>query len=201
MKKFLKHHIVPLIIRVLIQVVGVTWRVKIISRGEIEGGLVYAFWHRYIIPLAYIYRNNGVGIIISQSSDGESISKVVQSLGFKSIRGSSSRGGSNALRKIVKVLKHDERVAITPDGPRGPIYNADKGVAYVSLISDKPVVPVVVYTKSAIILKTWDKTLIPLPFAKIEVHLNKPIYPEKGLVVETYLTEIENTLREMEQKW
>ncbi len=200
MRKGIVASIIPLVFRLLISAIGFTWRDRHFVHTQLNDGYIYTLWHRYIIPLTYLYRKKNIGIVISQSSDGELINRVVQKLGFAPVRGSSSRGGGAALRQIVKRLRKGDVMAITPDGPRGPIYKADKGVAYASLVSGKAVVPVYVCARPAILLKTWDRMLIPLPFARVEVHIEEPIFPEQDEDVDRYLKRIERRLQELEDR-
>jgi 3-deoxy-D-manno-octulosonic-acid transferase len=99
-------------------------------------------------------------------------------MGFGTIRGSSSRGGASAALELVKVLKKGYPVAVTPDGPRGPAKVVKKGVSLIARRAGVPVVPYGVSAFPALRLKTWDRFLIPLPFAKIVISEGRPIFPE-----------------------
>ncbi|MFP4458243.1 MAG: lysophospholipid acyltransferase family protein [Candidatus Zixiibacteriota bacterium] len=172
----MKEKIYAFIIRSLLRCIGFTWRVKFeLSHLPLNKRFIYIFWHRYILPLAYLYRNQDIGIIVSESKDGEIISQVILKMGYTPIRGSSSRGGSKALRKSVKFLRNDGVLAITPDGPRGPLYKAQKGFEIAAKMAKVKIVPICVEAKPAWRLKTWDKMLIPMPFAKITVRSKQPI--------------------------
>ncbi len=194
----LKVRIFPTIIRMLITLFGITWRAEYSVHPQPESGFIYAFWHRYIIPLTWLYRKQDIGIVISQSTDGEIISRTVEKMGFGPIRGSSSRGGSAALRETVRRLRSGKVVAITPDGPRGPIYVADKGLAYAAKVAERPVLPVCVTARPAILLSSWDRMLIPLPFAKVHVTIEAPIYPEKDEDVDHFLNRVQTAMNELE---
>ena len=81
---------------------------------------VFVLWHGHLLPGAYYHRGQGLATLISQHRDGEYIARVVQGWGFTVVRGSSTRGGKEALVEIVRVLRRGQAVAITPDGPTGP---------------------------------------------------------------------------------
>ena len=93
---------------------------------------VYAFWHRALLLAAYRYRGLGIRILISASFDGELIAQVVERLGFVPVRGSSSRGGAAGLLQLTRAREAGYKVAITVDGPRGPMYVAKPGAAAVA---------------------------------------------------------------------
>ncbi len=132
-------------------------------------------------PLAYIYRNKGVGIIISQSKDGEIISLVVRKLGYVPLRGSSTRGGGRALAGVIRMLKAKGIVAITPDGPKGPLYSVKEGVVSAANICSVPIIPISVTASPKILLKSWDKMVIPMPFAKITIRTAVELKPDNPI--------------------
>jgi hypothetical protein len=118
--------IVPRLAALLIRLLGCTLRYEdhtapgVIPGNRIPGPTVFAFWHRSLLIAAYRFRNLGIAILISRSFDGELIARTVELLGFKAIRGSSSRGGTVALRQMAEAYRAGHRCAITADGPKGP---------------------------------------------------------------------------------
>ena len=108
-----------------------------------ENHCIYVFWHRNIIPLMYLHRRQEIAIIVSPSKDGELIAAPAELLGYTAIRGSSSRGGTAALLKSVK-LAEGHTIAITPDGPRGPREQLKKSVLFLAYHTGLPIVPVAV---------------------------------------------------------
>ncbi|TLN17220.1 DUF374 domain-containing protein, partial [bacterium] len=106
-----------------------------------NGNAIWAFWHNRLMGSIPFHRGRGIGVVISQSKDGELISRVVEPMGYKAIRGSSSRGGASALRGILRQLKDGHIAAFTPDGPRGPRYTVSPGVAYAAQRSGAWVMP------------------------------------------------------------
>ena len=139
-----------------------------IPGDDIPGPTIYAFWHRSLLACAHRFRNKNIAILISQSFDGEIIARIVELLGFKAIRGSSSRGGAAALRQMVEAYKAGHRCAITADGPRGPAGIAKPGTAQLALLVEAPWVGTFhAIPLNAWELKTWDRFLIPKPFSKV----------------------------------
>src|SRR5688500_3098880 len=104
-------------------------------------GVIYTLWHGRLLPLTFFHRNQNIATLISQSSDGEYIARVVERWGYTALRGSSSRGGSGALREMVKVARSGRSLAITPDGPRGPRQKLKPGVLTLAQLTGLPIVP------------------------------------------------------------
>ncbi len=136
----------------------------------IPGPTIYAFWHQSLLACAHRFRNKDIVILISRSFDGELIARTVELLGFRAIRGSSTRGGATALREMAAAYIQGHRCAITADGPRGPSKIAKPGTAQLaSLVSAPWVGTFYALPLSAWTLRTWDSFLIPKPFSKVLV--------------------------------
>jgi len=168
---------IPPIAALLIRALGMTLRyedvfppdtVNPIPGDEIPGPTVYAFWHRSLLACAHRFRNKQIAILISQSFDGELIARTVELLGFKAIRGSSSRGGAAGLRGMAEAYTAGHRCAITADGPRGPAQVAKPGTAQLAHLVEAPWVGTFnAIPLNAWELRTWDRFLIPKPFSKV----------------------------------
>ncbi|PIE51499.1 hypothetical protein CSA37_10850 [Candidatus Fermentibacteria bacterium] len=166
--------------KLLVHLLGISWRIG--RFGPLTGirkkQVLYGFWHGVQLPLLYTHRNMGIRIMISRSRDGSVVSDVCSRMGYSPVRGSSSRGGMEAARELIRALRTGVPGAITPDGPKGPAHQVKKGV---SLIPQRAGVPVVPYGASAfpaIRLKSWDRFMIPLPFARLVVTEGRPVPPE-----------------------
>jgi hypothetical protein len=114
--------------------------------------------------------------LISRSADGEYLSRVVEHWDYHSARGSSTRGGMEALRELVRAVRSGRSLAITPDGPRGPRQVMKPGVVVVAQLTGQPLVPVSVGASSSWRINSWDRFMIPRPFAKLTVRYAEPIY-------------------------
>jgi len=164
---------------------------------------VVATWHRGTIFLVWLFRRLKPMIMISRSRDGELIARFAAKLGVISVRGSSSRGGGQALRTMVKFLHGDgSRIAATVlDGPQGPRFVAKKGLLFLAKIGHAPLIPVVVSAWPALTLgRAWDRTLIPLPFSNVTVMIGDPVWipPDTDSAgLESIRIAVENTLKEM----
>ncbi len=128
---------------------------------------IIAFWHGRLLMLPFVWdRKKILHLLISRHNDGELISKTVSYFGLRSVRGSTNKKGAEALRKMVKFLKDEQWVGISPDGPHGPRMIASPGIVHVSRIANVPIFPIVYSANKVRVMKTWDRFLIPLPFCK-----------------------------------
>ena len=137
-----------------------------------------ALWHNRLLitPVTLPRRKRRtMTILASDSRDGEYAARYMRFFGFRVIRGSSSKGGVKALRLLKHELKRGFSVALTPDGPRGPRYDARPGVVALSQMTGRPVVPVILNGFRRWELKGWDRTQIPKPFSRVELILGEPI--------------------------
>ncbi|MCF7858572.1 MAG: lysophospholipid acyltransferase family protein [Candidatus Cloacimonetes bacterium] len=158
----------------LVKLMGLTWRYNLRSPKP-EGKVIYAFWHRNMLPLMYLHRNQDIIIMISSSKDGDFISGPAELLGYQTARGSSGRKGSKATKELIKRSK-DHPIAITPDGPRGPSEKIKEGVLFLAYATELPIITVAVDVSAEKTFKSWDKFRLPYFFAKINVTYGKPFY-------------------------
>jgi lysophospholipid acyltransferase (LPLAT)-like uncharacterized protein len=137
-----------------------------------EKPVIYAFWHRSVFPAAWFWRRRGIAVMTSRSFDGEYIARIIEKLGFVAVRGSSSRGGAEALRGMMSELGKGAAVAFTIDGPRGPKYVAKPGPVLLARSTGLPMAAFYVALSDAWVLKTWDEFMIPKPFSKALVRVS-----------------------------
>ncbi|KAB2835775.1 MAG: lysophospholipid acyltransferase family protein, partial [Caedimonadaceae bacterium] len=116
--------------------------------------------------------------LISSHSDGQYIANIVGHYGIQTIAGSSSKGGSQALRKILRVLKDGHAVGVTPDGPRGPRFEVSDGIIQMARLSGADIIPVTFAISRRRVLKTWDRLIFALPFSRGVLMYGKPIHLE-----------------------
>ena len=173
----------PLLIWFISSIIGKTWRVKVIMPPAVDifnprgTPSIYCFWHSTLLVTAYVFRRTNKSAIVSSSRDGRLAADIAGRWGHSIIFGSSNRGGTAALRQSIKTLREGGSIAITPDGPKGPKEVAKPGAAQISLVSKCPLVTIRIKTDRAWQLKSWDRFLIPKPFAKITITLSEPVDP------------------------
>ena len=169
--------IIPRVASLIIRCLGVTLRYHDIVDtnapaafiGPPPSASVYAFWHRSLLACAWRFRDRGIAILISESFDGELISRTVARLGFRPIRGSSSRGGAPGLRNMERAYREGLHCAFTADGPRGPAMVAKPGAAQLATQVGATVGTFYVLPERAWQLRSWDRFLIPKPFSRVLV--------------------------------
>lgn len=144
------------------------------SPGSLEKRpIVYSFWHNCIIPATYLWRNLHIGVMTSESFDGECIARVIHKFGFEAVRGSSSRGAVRALLGMRRELEQGWTMAFTIDGPRGPRYVAKPGPIVLARSTGVPMAAFHIAIERAWILKTWDGFMIPKPFTRALMRVSR----------------------------
>ncbi len=182
MKKETLHSLVEALGPPLIRLLGSTWRFRMLPEGVEEqqkrkGQLsIFAFWHAGMLVPAYSERFKKIAIIVSKHQDGEFIARVVKRLGFVPVRGSSTRGGRAAMMRTLKVAAKGHNIAFTPDGPRGPRHQVQRGVIFAASRSGLPLVACAVASWPHWRLRSWDRFTIPKPFAKTIILEGAPLH-------------------------
>jgi lysophospholipid acyltransferase (LPLAT)-like uncharacterized protein len=136
---------------------------------------VYSFWHCCLIPAAYYYRKQRIRVMQSESFDGELMVRVLALLGFRTVRGSSSRGAIKALLGMRRVLTAGEATALTIDGPKGPAFVAKPGPVILGRMSGAPLVAFHIALEKPWVLNSWDRMMIPRPFSRALVCMSRVI--------------------------
>ena len=137
--------------------------------------LIYALWHGRLLLLPCLYGGRGAHTLTSRSRDGEVVARWIRRFGLVPVRGSSSRGGGEALRVLTRALRSGHEVVVVPDGPRGPREVLKPGVIALARLSGAPIVPVAVGASREWRLRSWDEFRIPRPFARCVVRVGEPI--------------------------
>jgi lysophospholipid acyltransferase (LPLAT)-like uncharacterized protein len=160
-----------------------TLRYEIDDRAGIVGGPVTenyigALWHNrlLIFPLVlrrFLPKRHGAALI-SASRDGDLLADAIQRFRYNVVRGSSSRLGASAIRQLTEVLASGRDVVITPDGPRGPAYELGPGIIFLAQKSGAAVLPMNLEYSSCWRLRSWDRFIVPRPFAKVRVVIDPP---------------------------
>lgn len=160
------------------RLVGATLRIEARFLAEpVPGkGRVLAGWHGRTFAAASYFRGQGVYTIISQSKDGDMQDRIFRWFGFRTIRGSTGRGGVQALRESIAVLSEGGTMAFTPDGPRGPSHVVQAGIIAMARRSGAALVPVGVSADRRWLAPTWDRYMVPKPFARCLMLFGEPIY-------------------------
>ena len=152
-----------------------TWRIRVIGDEGLNAErtarrpVIFVLWHGQMLPLLYQHRNQAVRVLISEHRDGELVARTAIALGFGTVRGSSTRGSGRALLGLVREVEAGHDIAVTPDGPRGPAKSFAPGALIVAQRTGARLVPITAVAKSAWHLKSWDRFMIPKPFARVVI--------------------------------
>lgn len=165
----------------LVRALAATWRYRVTgdehvrALREMRRPFVFVLWHSRILPLLYHHRGEDVVMLISRHRDGGYLADLGTRWGYRSVRGSTKRGGDVGLLGIVRALEGGAEVAITPDGPRGPAERVQPGAIAAAQHAGAPIVAVGARASSAWYLGSWDRLCIPKPLSVIEVAYAAPI--------------------------
>ncbi|TGK21199.1 DUF374 domain-containing protein [Leptospira fluminis] len=185
--------LVPTLVVFLQRIIGLTSSLIEIGKEEFDSlfkskkPFILSIWHTNVLYSPYLHRGRKVAVLISESKDGDFITGVVHRFGNTSIRGSSSKGGSKALKAMIVHLKKNLPAAFTPDGPRGPALIVQPGLIASAQVSQVPIVPFhYECTRQWILEKSWDKHRVPKPFTTFVVSYGKPIWIPRNLTEEEF---------------
>lgn len=190
----------------VVRLICATLRIRCVGEERftgIEGGKILCLWHGRTIPPTARYRGVDITILISLSRDGEMISKILASLGYPALRGSTGPSGARVLASCIKLLRNGRTLAVTPDGPRGPSGVAQGGVMTMARKSGCALVPMGCSARPRVVMRSWDRYLIPLPFARALMMFGEPIYvPENAddATVEALRQRLETEMRRLQDE-
>jgi len=180
-------------------VLGRTLRIRKVGRKDPGRGVIYAFWHgRMIVPL-FTHRRRRISILISQHTDGEIVSRVARILGYDPVRGSTTRGGTKALRQMSRKARMGRCLAVTPDGPRGPRCVFQPGAVKLAQLTGLPIQPVGIGVERKKILSSWDRFAVPAPFSRCVFVYGDPIKIDKEDDVSTMTSVAGRELTELSE--
>jgi len=170
----------------LVRALAATWRIRVRGVEHLQGlrrahrPFVFVLWHSRILPLLYLHRNEEIVLLISRHRDGQHLANLAERWGYRSVRGSTKRGGEVGLLGVVRALQGGAEVAITPDGPRGPAEQVQPGAIAAAQHSGAALLPLGARPSSAWWLGSWDRMCIPKPFARLDIVYGPPIEVAPG---------------------
>ncbi len=132
---------------------------------EDGGPVIYTFWHEQLAMMPWVQFRPPTSVPISRSRDGAVMARLFAYLGVDAVRGSSSRGGATAARGMLRAAQRGRDLGITPDGPRGPARIVQPGATWIAKATGRPLLPVAFDCSRCWRLRSWDRMLLPLPFA------------------------------------
>lgn len=192
--------VLPRTIKAYLKFTVLTSRLSVHGASRPDGlvrngkGFIYAFWHNRQILLPVLREGENIHCLISSSRDGEYAARLAALFGKSSIRGSTTRGGFDAMKQIMRVLTEGGIVAITPDGPLGPAGQVQPGVVQVARALGTPIVPVAFDTSRKKVFPSWDRFILPLPFSRIAVMFGEPVRIGKSETLENASDRLGNAI-------
>ncbi|MEW6364768.1 MAG: lysophospholipid acyltransferase family protein [Acidobacteriota bacterium] len=165
----------------LIRVLGRTWRCQVIGREHYERLIadrtpfIIAVWHDNIMAPIFWHRGEGIKPMVSHHLDGEMIARTLSRLGYRPIRGSSTRGGSEAFAEMVGELSNGHPCSVMPDGPRGPRHVFKPGTILIAGRAGASLLPLTFDAAPKIVFNSWDRLKLPGPFARVSLRYGVPI--------------------------
>lgn len=180
----MKNFILAVLVFAIYRTLSWTWRITLIEPPEMQAALkekrpfILAHWHGDELALIHLSRRYQIGTIVSQSDDGQIMNRVLVWLGARTTRGSSTRGGVGALKGLIRLVRDGASCSFAVDGPKGPIYQVKPGVFEVSKMLNLPIYWAGVAKSSAFEFpRSWNKTYLPKPFAKVYIRWSGPLNP------------------------
>lgn len=160
---------------------------------------ILAFWHRHLLLMPYGYRGHKVAVLQSLHRDGQRMAQVVKRFGIASVPGSSTRGGAAGLRGLLRRVKDGYDLGFTPDGPKGPAGEVKLGVIQAAAMAGIPIQPVALAASRAKRLRSWDRLLIPLPFARVDFVYGELLWVDREADLEPAALELKRRLDAAEE--
>ncbi|MFP6676725.1 MAG: lysophospholipid acyltransferase family protein [Pirellulaceae bacterium] len=170
------------------------------AHREFQGPAIFLFWHEYIPFLFYLRGNCNIAMLLSRHQDAEWLSRAARHMGFSTVRGSSSRGGTRALRELTERTRGQTNLAITPDGPRGPRRRLAPGAIYLSSKLGIPLVAIGLGYDAPHRMPTWDRFAVPRVGSRARVIVSPPVQIPSDLDrsgTEHYRQQVEDLLNHL----
>ena len=165
------------------------------------GPFILETWHSQLFLLSYLrFGERPLIALISGHRDGQLISKIARMFGIHTVVGSTTRGGSKAIRELIRLSQEGHSIYITPDGPRGPAMKAQRGVVELARLTGLPILPAAASTSRGGERNTWDRILVPYPFARTVVRWGEPIRVTKNSNLDNVRAKVESALTELQTR-
>jgi hypothetical protein len=173
--------VVPPLLRVGLRALQATLRVQYVNADALKAHwargehVIVSSWHNHLLVLPVVAAGVPMCIMVSQHRDGEIATRLLAAWGISTVRGSATRGAVGGFLRLVHAFRHGTSLAILPDGPRGPRCVAKPGVIRLAKALDAPIFPIAYAADRVRRLRSWDRLLIPLPFARLTIEVGEPL--------------------------
>lgn len=190
----------------VVSAVATTWRIEVVGEENYRAvagggqGFLFLLWHEALLPLLWHHRRQGISIVVSEAQDGRYLAAYAERLGYACVSGSSTRGGVRALLGAVRALEAGTPVAITPDGPRGPRRVVKPGILAAASRSGAWVLPIHAEASRSWRLHSWDRFVVPKPYARVRIGYGKPFRVDAAQDLEVAAADAAGQLTKLEQE-
>lgn len=181
MKSLLLNKILPPILVAFVRLWCGTLRIKILNPemereiSEKPGRAIYTLWHSQLLMFLYRFRDqNRYTLLISPSKDGDLLASVARGLGYQVVRASSFKKTVPGTRECLHLLKKEAKIVIIADGSRGPRHIAQAGSIQLSRLTGAPIYTLAGQARSRYEFPSWDRFILPLPFARVTLNYGVP---------------------------
>ncbi|WDP88427.1 MAG: lysophospholipid acyltransferase family protein [Desulfobacter sp.] len=178
----LYHYLFPYAGLFLVRLLAATYRVRIVDPENEQdilnnkGQLVYASWHQRFFPgITFFSSRRPIAIMISRSRDGEMAARAVNILGWHAVRGSSSKGGKEALAQIKALTQQGYKVGHIVDGPQGPFGTVKPGLISIAQHAGLSILPTITSGQNRWVFNSWDRFMVPKPFSRVIIRFGRSI--------------------------
>jgi lysophospholipid acyltransferase (LPLAT)-like uncharacterized protein len=194
--------VIPRLGYIVIRTLAATLRKQHVHPEHIENPPQYivVFWHAHLLLMLHSRFRRPIVVMSSQHRDAEYIVRVYERYGVECVRGSSTRGGTQALRGFIQKAKNGRNLVFTPDGPKGPARIVKEGVIAAARMTGLPLVPVAFAAKKKKLLGSWDRMVIPYPFSKALYLYGEPLVVPRDGDAEEWRVKLENTLNALAEE-
>ncbi len=185
---FLYHSVLPYVGLFLVRLLSSTYRLRLVDLQneraciQKDGSIIYASWHQRFFPgVTFFATRKPIAILISRSRDGEFASRIVDILGWRAVRGSSSKGGSEGLQQLKELSRKGYKIGHIVDGPKGPFGEIKPGLLRIAQVSGMAIVPTITSSEKRWSFRSWDRFMVPKPFSRVLIRFGEPIYVPSDL--------------------
>jgi lysophospholipid acyltransferase (LPLAT)-like uncharacterized protein len=192
--------VVPFVGALLIRCIYLCLRIDRVNFQEddelwtAEEKAIFSTWHDQLLLIPPVYRGKTAKVLISASRDGELIARTVKYFSIDAIRGSSSRGGREALLEMKALASEEVDLGITPDGPKGPRHVVKFGVVQLARSTGRPVVPLAFACSHGHRFNSWDRFLLPYPWSQAIYYVGKPLYAADDESAEAFQKRVQQAM-------
>ncbi len=176
----------PPVVSMALRALQLTLRTEFVNANELFARwargerVIIAFWHDRLLMMPIAASGVRICTMVSQHRDGEIATRALARWGIDTVRGSATRGGIGGFLRLVGAYRGGSSLAVVPDGPRGPRYAAKPGVIHLAKATGGVIFPVTYAANRAAHLRSWDRLVVPLPFARVTVEVGEPLRVPAG---------------------